>query len=138
MSKSTKWMKKGFAWLLCLIMMTGMLSSAVVAADETVSGPSKTDTHISFSYESFGNASGIAEWTDGGNSTSINGLKFDFTINLKKHSVDNKTIRILDDNGKMFFLDDGEAQSLVTSFVIGKYYSNSNSGLKVLILLNSL
>ena len=31
MSKSTKWMKKGFAWLLCLIMMTGMLSSAASA-----------------------------------------------------------------------------------------------------------
>ena len=38
MSKSTKWMKKGFAWLLCLIMMTGMLSSAASASSSSSSG----------------------------------------------------------------------------------------------------
>ncbi len=82
-------MKKGFAWLLCLIMLTGMLSSAAVAADEKVSGPSKEDKkHISFSYQSFGNKDGIIEWTDKGNNTSIEKLYFSFNAAFSGFTYD--------------------------------------------------
>ena len=93
MSKSTKWMKKGFAWLLCLIMMTGMLSSAAVAADatapETIATPGEKDIHISFTYESQCFNTGAISWIDEGNKTSVKDLSFSFTakVTKTKHST---------------------------------------------------
>ena len=89
MSKSTKWMRKGFAWLLCLIMLTGMMSSAASASGPLApppgppgpgAGPEVKGT-VQIAYTAI--FPGERNWVDnGGEETGT--LQFDVNFKLEK------------------------------------------------------
>lgn len=84
MSKSTKWMKKGFAWLLCLIMMTGMLSSAAVAGAATQEKPGSTASNNVTKISITKNLDKTKVWDDSKeNSTPTPILNAEFSIQNK-------------------------------------------------------
>jgi hypothetical protein len=80
MSRSTKWMKKGFAWLLCLIMLTGMLSSAASAG-----GPQPQWLKINYG----GMFPTTMAWTDG-NGTAPS-IQFSAEFDRNAHTTTNGT-----------------------------------------------